>query len=124
MTTALAVLRSGWVIVSSLPTMDGTSVTGQAGCLIVLDNTGKPVETFFGSLINGPWDMAAFDGADQEWLFVTNVLNGTVVQNAPAGALGAVGVLGLMSIALGVAGGNYRQSARCNPVAGNAELGL
>jgi len=90
LTTALAVLRSGWVIVGSLPTTDGTSATAQAGCLIVLDNTGKPVETFFGSLINGPWDMTAFDGEDQASLFVTNVLNGTVVPGAPAGVPGVV----------------------------------
>lgn len=78
LTTALAVLRSGWVIVGSLPTSDGTSATAQAGCLIVLDSSGKPVETFYGSLINGPWDMAAFDGGDEASLFVTNVLIGTV----------------------------------------------
>jgi hypothetical protein len=78
LTTALAVLRSGWVIVGSLPTADGTSATAQAGCLIVLDSSGKPVETFYGSLINGPWDMTAFDGGDEASLFVTNVLNGTV----------------------------------------------
>lgn len=78
LTTALAVLRSGWVIVGSLPTSDGTSATAQAGCLIVLDSSGKPVETIYGSLINGPWDMAAFDGGDEASLFVTNVLNGTV----------------------------------------------
>src|SRR4029077_4816388 len=35
LTTALAVLRTGWVIVGSLPTSDGTSGTAQAGCLIV-----------------------------------------------------------------------------------------
>ncbi len=78
LTTALVVLRSGWVIVGSLPTTDGTSATAQAGCLIVLDSTGDPVETFFGSLINGPWDMTAFDGGDEASLFVTNVLNGTL----------------------------------------------
>jgi hypothetical protein len=78
LTTALVVLRSGWVIVGSLPTSDGTSATAQAGCLIVLDSTGNPVETFYGSLINGPWDMTAFDGGDEASLFVTNVLNGTV----------------------------------------------
>jgi hypothetical protein len=55
LTTALVVLRSGWVIVGSLPTTDGTSNTAQPGCLIVLDSSGKPVETFFGSLISGPW---------------------------------------------------------------------
>lgn len=78
LTTALAVLRTGWVIVGSLPTTDGTSKTAQAGCLIVLDSTGKPVETFFGSLINGPWDMTASDEDTHVELFVTNVLNGTL----------------------------------------------
>jgi len=81
LTTALVVLRSGWVIVGSLPTTDGTAATAQAGCLIVLDNGGNPVETFFGSLINGPWDMASLDGGNEAWLFVTNVLNGTVAAN-------------------------------------------
>ena len=81
LTTALVVLRSGWVIVGSLPTTDGTAATAQAGCLIVLDNRGNPVETFFGSLINGPWDMTSLDAGDQAWLFVTNVLNGTVAAN-------------------------------------------
>ncbi len=78
LTTALAVLEQGWVIVGSLPTTDGTSATAQAGCLIVLDSMGNVVETFFGSLINGPWDMTAFDGEGEAKLFVTNVLNGTV----------------------------------------------
>lgn len=81
LTTALAVLRSGWVIVGSLPTSDGTSATAQAGCLLVLDNNGNVVETFFGSLINGPWDMAALDQGTNATLFVTNVLNGTVAAN-------------------------------------------
>ncbi len=78
LTTALVALRSGWVIVGSLPTTDGTSATAQPGCLLVLDNKGNVVETFFGSLINGPWDMTAADGGDHASLFVTNVLNGTV----------------------------------------------
>src|SRR5271168_2586254 len=54
LTTALAVLQTGWVIVGSLPTADGTSATAQAGCLIVLDSKGDVAETFFGSLISGP----------------------------------------------------------------------
>jgi hypothetical protein len=77
LTTALAVLRTGWVIVGSLPTSDGTSATAQAGCLLVLDSNGNVVETFYGSLINGPWDMAALDSGNSVNLFVTNVLNGT-----------------------------------------------
>jgi DNA-binding beta-propeller fold protein YncE len=78
LTTALAVLKTGWVIVGSLPTKDGTAATAKAGCLIVLNNEGKAVETFYGSLINGPWDMTSIDTGDGARLFVTNVLNGTV----------------------------------------------
>jgi len=78
LTTALAVLHTGWVIVGSLPTSDGTSATAAAGCLIVLDSYGNPVETFYGSLINGPWDMTWSERGNEAMLFVTNVLNGTV----------------------------------------------
>ncbi|HKU26620.1 MAG TPA: hypothetical protein VJQ54_14180 [Candidatus Sulfotelmatobacter sp.] len=83
LTTALSVLRSGWVIVGSLPTSDGTSATAQAGCLLVLNSSGRVVETIYGTLINGPWDMTAMDrssvdGGGSASLFVTNVLNGTV----------------------------------------------
>lgn len=78
LTTALVALRSGWVIVGSLPTSDGTSATAQAGCLIVLNRAGKVVETISGGDINGPWDMTALDLGSTAVLFVTNVLNGTV----------------------------------------------
>src|SRR6202140_4644720 len=71
LTTALVVLRSGWVIVGSLPTTDGTAATAQAGCLLVLDSHGNVWETFYGSLINGPWDMTAWDGGSTANLFVT-----------------------------------------------------
>ncbi len=81
LTTALVVLDSGWVIVGSLPTTDGTAATAQAGCLIVIDNRGNPVETIFGTLINGPWDMTAAEDGNGARLFVTNVLNGTVAAN-------------------------------------------
>ena len=78
LTTALSVLRSGWLIVGSLPTTDGTSATAQAGCLLVLNSSGTVVETFYGSLLNGPWDMAALDAGSAANLFVSTVLNGTV----------------------------------------------
>lgn len=81
LTTALVALKTGWVVVGSLPTTDGTSATAQAGCLLVLDSSGKVAETFFGSMINGPWDMTAFDGGANVSLFYTNVLNGTVAGN-------------------------------------------
>jgi hypothetical protein len=78
LTTALVALKSGLVIVGSLPTIGGTP---EAGCLIVLDSTGKVIQTFSGHHINGPWDMTAVDGGNLVVLFVTNVLNGTVAAN-------------------------------------------
>ncbi len=81
LTTALVALQRGWVIVGSLPTTDGTSATAQAGCLIVLNSWGHPVETFSGGAINGPWDMTALDRGENASLFVSNVLNGTVAAN-------------------------------------------
>ncbi len=78
LSTALVALRSGWVIVGSLPTKDGTAATASAGCLIVLNANGHVVEAFDGGPINGPWDMTALDGGSIARLFVTNVLNGTV----------------------------------------------
>ena len=85
LTTALVVLRSGWVIVGSLPTTDGTASTlGPSGCLIVLDSHGRVREAFSGNGINGPWDMTARDLGGLTELFVTNVLNGIVPP--PAGS--------------------------------------
>lgn len=81
LTTALVALRSGFVIVGSLPTTDGTATTAKAGCLIVLNSHGQVVETIWGHHINGPWDMTAVDGGSLAALFVTNVLNGTVAAN-------------------------------------------
>jgi len=78
LTTALAVTRSGFVIVGSLPTKDGTSSTAKAGCLLVLNSYGKVIETIAGGPINGPWDMTAVDEGFFTTLYVTNVLNGTV----------------------------------------------
>jgi hypothetical protein len=82
LTTALTIVQDNWVIVGSLPTSDGTSATAEAGCLIVLNRFGKPVETFSGHGINGPWDMTSINRSyNDSLLFVTNVLNGTVAAN-------------------------------------------
>jgi hypothetical protein len=78
LTTALAVLPHGDVVVGSLPTSNGMAETAEAGCLLVLDSTGKVIETVSGPPINGPWDLTAVVSGDDATLFVTNVLNGTV----------------------------------------------
>jgi hypothetical protein len=88
LTTALTVLRSGWVIVGSLPTKGG-NVSG-SGCLIVIDKWGHVRETFTGDGINGPWDMGSLDLGGQAVLFVTNVLNGTVAANGKVAFGGTV----------------------------------
>ena len=81
LTTALGVTTSGWVVVGSLPSRDGTAATARAGCLIVLDDRGHVRETLSGHGINGPWDMTLAEHRSRVDLFVSNVLNGTVRAN-------------------------------------------
>jgi hypothetical protein len=76
LTTALALLPGGYVVVGSLPTSNGMSATAKEGCLIVLNSDGTPVSTIAGSNIQGPWDMAAVTKGSDTTLFVSNVLNG------------------------------------------------
>ena len=81
LTTALVVLRSGWVIVGNLPTSNGMSATATAGSLLVIDRWGHLRRIWTGHGINGPWDATAADFGDHADLFVTNVLNGTVAHS-------------------------------------------
>lgn len=81
LTTALSVISDDFVIVGSLPVTDMGSGSPEAGCLIVLNNQGVPVETFTGDGINGPWDLTAAHVGSIDELFVTNVLNNTVLAN-------------------------------------------
>ena len=104
LTTALEILRGGWVVVGSLPTAHkGTVFTG-AGCLIVLNNEGKPVETISGHGINGPWDMGMMQSGPFSELFVSNVLNGTVAAGGQVVHRGTV-----VRLTLGTFGGNPPQ---------------
>jgi hypothetical protein len=48
LTTAMVMLKSGWLIVGSTPSTDGTAATKGAGCLLVLDAKGKLVDTWRG----------------------------------------------------------------------------
>jgi hypothetical protein len=76
LTTALNVLPGGYVIVGSLPTSNGKSATARYGCLIVLDSSGKAIETIAGGQIQGPWDSTAVSHGSQTTLFISNALNG------------------------------------------------
>ena len=76
LTTALVALRSGWVIVGSLPTADGSAATARPGELFVLDPWGRVREVIRGHGIDGPWDATALDLGAVADLFVSNVLTG------------------------------------------------
>jgi hypothetical protein len=95
LTTALEVLPGGWVVVGSTPSKNGMAATAKAGCLIVLNSNGRPVETFSGNGINGPWDSTMVAGGGYASLFVDNVLNGTVAAGGKVVHRGTVLRLGL-----------------------------
>ena len=72
LTTAMTMLRSGWVIVGSTPSKDGTTATKGPGCLIVLDSNGQLATVWSGPNINGPWgNMAVIDRGSTATLFVS-----------------------------------------------------
>jgi uncharacterized protein (TIGR03118 family) len=81
LTTALGVLKSGFVIVGDVPTTDGTFNTIQQGSLLVLNKDGQVVLTLQSKkLLNGPWDLAVNDRGNHVQLFVANVLSGTITR--------------------------------------------
>lgn len=90
LTTALAVLKNGVVLVGDLPSTDGSGTcnaisgpqqnVGQGG-LLVINKNGKLVRTLASEkLLNGPWDMAVTDDGLFAQAFVANALSGTVTR--------------------------------------------
>ena len=72
LTTAMTMLKSGWVIVGSTPSNDGTTATKGEGCLLVFDADGKLAMTWSGPDINDPWgNMATVDNGTAATLFVS-----------------------------------------------------
>jgi hypothetical protein len=81
LTTGLGVLKAGFVVVGNMPTTDGTSDTVQAGSLMILDKNGFVVANLANAAeINGPWDLTVHDMGNKAQVFVSNVLNGTIVR--------------------------------------------
>ena len=81
LSTALAVLRKGFVIVGNVPSMDGTAATSGPGSLLVIDSKGNLLSMISDATINGPWDMTVDDrGGDNVTAFVSNAFAGTVVR--------------------------------------------
>ena len=91
LSTALGVLRNGFVIVGNVPSTDGSGVctpgpqgqeenVGQ-GSLTVLNRYGKVVKTLSSAkFLNGPWDLTVADFGNFAQIFVSNALSGTVTR--------------------------------------------
>ena len=81
LTGALGIVRHGLVFVGNLPSKDGTSATASTGSLLMLNRTGTIVGTITDpTVINGPWGMAVNDLGNTAQIFISNVLNGTVMR--------------------------------------------
>jgi hypothetical protein len=81
LTTALGVLRRGFVLVGNVPTTDGMFDTIQFGSLLVINRFGQQIGTISDPvLLDGPWDLTILDGGGWAKVFVSNVLNGTVTR--------------------------------------------
>ena len=79
LSTALGILRGGFVLVGNVPTTDGTFATIGQGALQVVDRNGHWLQTWKDRVfLDGPWDLAIDDHGSQASIFVSNVLNGTV----------------------------------------------
>jgi hypothetical protein len=72
LTTAMTMLKTGWIIVGSTPSTDGTTATKGDGCMLVLDPNGRLVSSWYGPTINDPWgNMAVIDNGSSATLFIS-----------------------------------------------------
>lgn len=91
LSTALGVLKSGFIVVGSVPTTMPTAActTGPQGQemgvnhgeLLVLDRHGHVVSRLHSpELLDGPWDLTVNDQGETAQVFVSSVLNATVTR--------------------------------------------
>jgi DNA-binding beta-propeller fold protein YncE len=102
LSTALTILRSGYVLVGNFPSVDGTCGTASPGSILVINSSGKEVSSIADSaFINGPWDSALIDEGNRAKLFVANGLSGTIARLNLAIGPGGVSVESATQIASG-----------------------
>jgi hypothetical protein len=101
LTTALGVLKRGFVIVGNLPTSGGTITTGAS--LQVIDRNGNLVGSPIvdGTFLDSPWDLTIDDDGDTAQIFVSNVSSGTVSRLDVAVGSASVTILHRTQIATG-----------------------
>ncbi len=91
LTTALGVLKSGFVLVGNVPTTKASATCRQGpagqehgvgrGSLLVIDRNGKRVaELKSQRFLDGPWDLTINDQGTTAQVFVSNVLRATVTR--------------------------------------------
>ena len=103
LSTALAILQEGLVIVGSFPSVDGTCATAGNGALLVINGLGMQVQTIADqNYINGPWDMAVYDfGGGKIDAFIANGLSGAITRFNMTISGGALTVQSKTTIASG-----------------------
>ena len=88
LTTALGVLKRGFVLVGSLPSPTGTCTQSgdqelgvEQGSLLILDRNGfQSADLTSSTLLDGPWDLTINDQGEFAQVFVSNALSGTVTR--------------------------------------------
>ncbi len=79
LSTALQVLKMGYVLVGNFPSTDGTCGTATDGSILVINSSGQEVSSIVNNqMIVGPWDSTVYDQGSTAKLFVANGLNGTI----------------------------------------------
>ncbi|MGH9757581.1 MAG: hypothetical protein ACRD4M_07565, partial [Candidatus Acidiferrales bacterium] len=91
LSTALGVLKKGYVVVGNLPSANGLGVCtegtngeemgAEQGSLIILDANGKHVKNLASAkYLNGPWDLTVRDDGDHAHVFVSDAISGKVAR--------------------------------------------
>jgi|HubBroStandDraft_4_1064222.scaffolds.fasta_scaffold02730_12 hypothetical protein len=102
LSTALNILRKGFVLVGNFPSPDGTCGNARPGSILVINSSGQEVSAIADpEFINGPWDSALFDEGNKAKLFVANGLTGTIVRVDLVVSSSGVTVDGFTQIASG-----------------------
>lgn len=85
LTTALEVLKRGFVLVGNFPApasgpQAGNCLASSPGSILVIDSSGKQVDSITSPVLNGPWDSTIDDDGDKATLFVSSALTGSVLR--------------------------------------------
>ena len=81
LSTALNILRKGFVLVGNFPSHNGTCQNAQNGSILVINSSGQEVSAIADPLfINGPWDSTLYDQGNKAKFFIANGLTGTIVR--------------------------------------------